>query len=222
MVNLDTIAADNAANIKKFTRAVVFFAPITATVPVTLTEVVSAAPPTLLALPVDYVSGGLIKKDGGFEFSSDREIADVESLGYTSPTRKDVQSEDISVTFSLQEFKRVSFEKYLGADLSTATVDATTGEVSFARPITPELIEFRAFIIARDRSGPNATYYGRFYPRAVISEVDTQSFSPEDEYAFPLTMAAYPDATLGYAEKLFIGGPGFKTLGTAGHGFPAA
>ncbi|MGK9270496.1 hypothetical protein KXR83_05785 [Williamsia muralis] len=218
MADLDVLAKDNANNIKKFTRAVIFFAPIDAEVPESLTEAVAGVP-VLTTLPDGYESGGLIKKDGGFEFNSDREISDTESLGYSSPTRRDVQSEDVSVAYSLQEFKRIAFEKYLGVDLSTVTPNATTGEVSFARPITPELIEFRALIIARDRSGPRATYFGRFYPKASITEVDSQSFSPEDEYAFPLTMGGQPDPVLGYSEKFFIGGPAFLAQGSAGHGF---
>lgn len=220
MADLDQLAKDNAGNIMKFTRAVLFFGPADAPIPDKLTEAVAAGdPPTLTALPAGYVPAGLIKKDGGFEFGADRDISETESLGYASPTRRDVQKEDVTISYALQEFKRSSFERYFGLDLSGVTVDATTGEVSFARPITPGLIDFRAFIIARDRSGPQATYFGRFYPKAQITEVDSSSFSAEDEFAFPVTMTGQPDPVTGYSEMFFIGGPGFKARGTAGHGF---
>lgn len=219
MADLDQLAKDNAGNIMKFTRAVLFFGPADAPIPTAMTEATGGAPPVLSALPAGYVPAGLIKKDGGFEFGADRDISETESLGYASPTRRDVQKEDVTISYALQEFKRSSLEKYFGLDLSGVTVDATTGEVSFARPITPGLIDFRAFIIARDRSGPQETYFGRFFPKAQITEVDSSSFSAEDEFAFPVTMTGQPDPVVGYSEKFFIGGAGFKARGTAGHGF---
>ncbi|GAC81225.1 hypothetical protein SAMN04488550_4123 [Gordonia malaquae] len=219
MADLDQLAKDNAGNIMKFTRAVLFFGPADADIPDALTEATAGQPPVLSALPTGYVPAGLIKKDGGFEFGADRDISETESLGYASPTRRDVQKEDVTISYALQEFKRSSFERYFGLDLSGVTVDATTGEVSFARPITPGLIDFRAFIIARDRSGPQETYFGRFFPKAQITEVDSSSFSAEDEFAFPVTMTGQPDPVVGYSEKFFIGGAGFKARGTAGHGF---
>lgn len=207
---IDTLAHDNAGAIRKYTRAIVLVAPSTAEPITHITKKGDGDGAISLDIPEAYKPVGLIKKDGGIEFSAERDISDVESLGYAAPTRRDVLKEDSTLKFTPHETNKLVAQLYNGLDLSGIAPDATTGEVSYAKPTTPPAIYYRVLIIGADGVADGAFYKAWFVPRGMITETDSTSMSAEDEAQYPLTLAATPDAQLGYSVNIFEGGAGFK------------
>lgn len=204
----EEIKKDNAAAIRKYTSAFIAVAPLSADPISTLMDKSDVG--KLAALPAKYVPLGLIKKDDGIEFSRDTDTSDVESLGYAAPTRKDIIKDDASLKFTLQENTKLAEQLYNGIDLTSITPDETTGEVSFANPTTPATMYYRFFIVGRDGSGDQEYFKAWYVPRGQISEVDSLSFSAEDEHAYNLTLTATPDPKEKFAVKTLLGGTGFK------------
>lgn len=211
MADLDTLAKDNAAGIRKFTRAVIFVAPESAEPVTTLTEAGTGegALPTLKALPEGFVPVGLIKKDDGIEFSAERDTSEVESLGYAAPTRRDILKEDSSLKFTPHETNRLVTALYHGLNLDNVVPDEN-GEVSYAKPTTPPAIYYRVLIVGRDGVGSREFYKAWFVPRGMITETESTAMSAEDEASYGMTLAATPDSVLGYSVKEFQAGSGFK------------
>lgn len=215
MADLDTLAADNARAIRKYTRAAVFIAPETAPAPTTLTEVVASAPPTLMALPTGYKPIGLIKKADGISFTAEKDMSDTESLGYAAPTRRDVLSETSSLSFTPHETNRLVTAIYNGLNLDSVVPNVSTGEVSYAKPNQPPAIYYRVLIIGRDGIGAGEFFKAWFVPRGMISETSETGMSAEDEASYGLTLTATPDSILGYSVKEYQGGAGFKAQAAA-------
>ena len=76
-------------------------------------------------------------------------------------------------------------------------------------------MDYRFLIVGRDDSGIRSSFKAWYVPRGQISEVDSLSFSAEDEHAYNLTLAATPDPTVKVAVKMFLGGTGFKVTAQA-------
>lgn len=204
----DEIKNDNAGAIRKYTSAFIAVAPLSADPVKTLMDATEGT--KLAALPANYMPLGLIKKDDGIEFSRDTDTSDVESLGYAAPTRKDIIKDDASLKFTLQENTKMAEQLYNGIDLTSITPNETSGEVSFANPTTPATMYYRFLIVGRDGSGDQEFFKAWYIPRGQISEVDSLSFSAEDEHAYNLTLTATPDPKEKFAVKTFLGGSGFK------------
>lgn len=216
MADLDTLAQDNAGAIRKYTRAVVFVAPESAESIDALTEVVeSGTQPTLKALPELYKPVGLIKKADGISFSAERDMSDVESLGYAAPTRRDVLSEASSMSFTPHETNRLVTALYHGLNLDNVVPDPETGEVSYAKPTTPPTVHYRVLVIGRDGIGAGVHYKAWFVPRGLISETSENAMSAEDEASYGMTLSATPDPVLGYSVKEFQAGAGFQANAAA-------
>ena len=208
---IDQLAKDNANAIRKYTRGIVMVAPMTAApiTKITADSSTSAGTPTL-SIPEEYKSIGLIKKDGGIEFTAERDISDVESLGYAAPTRRDILKEDQTIVFTPHETNKLVAGLYNGLDLTGVKPDSTTGEVVYQKPTTPPALYYRVLIIGADGAGAGQFYKAWFVPRGMITETDSTSMSAEDEAQYQLTLAATPDPALGFAVQIHEAGAGFK------------
>lgn len=209
---LDQLSQDNPQLIRKFTRAVLFVGAASVALPATLT---TGASGDLAVLPTGMKPVGVVRKKEGFKFANKQTTDEVESFGYVAPTLRNISKEDTSFNFTAQQSSKHVMSMFHGLDLAAVTADATSGEVSFAKPTSPDVINYRAILIARDGRGSSAQYYGVLYPQAQVSETGDQSITPDEEFAYPMTLAATPDATAGFAVKYFWGGPGFKAQGVA-------
>src|SRR5690625_2003989 len=72
----------------------------------------------LTALPAGYEDVGLITKDQGVSWSRDINTEDVESLGRSEPTRRDITSDVSGLEFPMQETKALTLELYEGVSLA--------------------------------------------------------------------------------------------------------
>ena len=202
---------DNSGLVHKYKLARAFIAPETAALP---TAITSGATPTLSALLSGYVSLGMVTKDGGFEFSTDTSTSTVEALGYDQPVRYDIDSEEESVAFTMLEDKRVVREIIDRVDLSAVVPDATTGEVSYAKPLAGRVRYYRFLLIGVDGAGAREFFDATLYPRAMLSEGSKGTFS-NDARGFAATLKATPDSVAGFASKVFLAGSGQKANNVA-------
>lgn len=135
------------------------------------------------------------------------ETSEVMSLGAASPTRVDIVSESRGLAFTMQESKRQVFELHEGIDLSQVTQDAD-GNVSWDAPDRPAAIEYRVLALFKDGEGADAVYFGKWLPRAKVTETGEQVWSEETELQYPVTMTGFVDEAAGTAMRtLWAGSP---------------
>ena len=156
-----------------------------------------------------YVDLGLVTKDDGYSFGNEWETSEVTSHGIADPTRRDVLSSTSTIGLTAQETKRLTLEMFHAVDLS-GVVPAASGEIAFSKPLAPVTRYYRTFLLARDGIGDSAVYMGMIYPRSMVSETGEQTGSEESELAYPLTLTATPDSTVGYSVRFLFGGPGWR------------
>jgi len=208
-MSIVTLAARQNKLIRKALDAVVFAAPTSAAA---VTSITTGAGATLVTLPTEYVSLGHHTEDDGINWTREVESADVRSHGSSEPTRRDITSDVTGLVVLAQETKAQTLEMFHNVDLSAVTPDATTSEVSFNRSSQPATRYYRLLALAQDGSGDDTIYFGRFCPRASISEYADQSWSKSDEVRWPLTFTAFLDDDLGYSMREMWGGPGIAAL----------
>lgn len=206
-----TLAAIKSAksnNIRKITDAVVCVAPMSVAVPTAFT---ATAGGVLQALPVGYRSIGWVSKDDGYSWSRDTDMAEVTSHGSVEPTRRDITQDVTGLEMTAQETSRLTLELSNNVDLSATTMDATTGELSYTRAVSPSTTYWRLVAIGVDGTGPDAFYVINVLPRAMISEYGESTWSDEDELAYSLTWSATVDQDAGYSFRQVLAGPGFQS-----------
>lgn len=215
-VTYEQIANWNPSLIRRPNKGFVLIGDIDTPIPTAFTTGASADFQDLSA----FDSLGLIAKDAPPSFKPDVKSNDVESWGALEATRTDILTKDLSVTFTAQETKRRTLELYSGLDLTSVTPDATTGEIQYNDPTSPETRYNRVIFGMVDGAGADAIYILRILPRATVTEIGEQSWSQEQALAYNMTLKAKIDHDLGYSLKNVICGPGVKNL-LADMGFTA-
>jgi len=216
MASFDTLADFKDDLVRKVLAGAVLDAPMTASLPTSLTTGASSD----LSTTTGFTSLGRIS-DAGLSASADTESSGVPGWGALEDVRTDIIRRTATFSFSCLETKKSVLSLYYNQDLSAVTADATTGEVSFTEATKPDTRYRRMILLGIDGEGANAIYIARFLPRATVSEVSEQTWSTEDALAYQMTVTAKIDSTLGYAVKHLYGGPGWKAL-NAKMGFTGA
>ena len=160
-----------------------------------------------LLIPAGYLPVGLVTKDDGASWSRDQDAADVTSMGYGEPTRRDITSDVTGLGFTMQESKKTSMELYHGLDLSTVTTDAD-GNFYFDKASLPAQRHYRVLAVGKDGDGPDAVYVLRWLPDAQVTENGEQAWNDGDEVQYPATFTAYTDEKVGTSLREIWGGPG--------------
>jgi hypothetical protein len=215
-VTYEQVAAWNQDLIRRPNKGFVLVADPDQSLPSAYTSGVSASLQTLTG----FESLGLIAKDAPPSFKPDVKSNDIESWGALESTRTDILTRDLSVSFTAQETKKKTLELYSGIDLSAVTADATTGEIQYNDPTSPETRYHRMIFGMVDGAGDKAIYILKILPKATITEVGEQSWSQEKAVDYNFTIKAKIDHDLGYSLKNVICGPGVNGL-LADMGFTA-
>lgn len=210
----------NSALIRKAQDCVILMGPESAPVLTAITEGANANLVDFATTYSAYASLGRHTKDDGLTWSHDIATEDTTSHGVAVPTRRDKTSDILTLQVVLQESKRRTFELAMGIDLSSVTPVATTGEISWVKPVTPATIYYRLIALASDGVGTSQYFYARFLPRVNVTNVDDESWSDSTERRTAVTFTANIDDALGYDLKEHWGGPGLRSALTA-MGFPA-
>lgn len=154
---------------------------------------------------------GWLTKSDGINFSRETEQQEVESFGALEPTRVDFTKDVTSAAFRMQESNKAVMEMYYNTDLSEVTPDAN-GEFYFTNDAQPSTIYRRMVYIAKDGNGDDAKYIIKAMPRAIVSEVQEQSWTPESELSYGLTVKATSDPEVNYSVRHAFAGPGIKKI----------
>ena len=150
----------------------------------------------LLALPTGYTQVGRITKGDGVTWTRDVATSDTESLGASSPTRRDITSDVTGLQFTAQESKAVTMGMYEGLDLSAVTYDAQ-GNYSYDKPDRPASLYYRIFVLFKDGEGADAHYFAKWLPRAQVTDRGEETWQEETEVQRQLTLTAFVDAEFG-------------------------
>lgn len=187
-----------------------------------VTDLTDATDKLLKPLPTGYEDLGWLSEDGA-QYSSDVETSDINGWGGTEPLRSDITQDSTTLEVACLETKLMTIGLYTGADTSAITANATTGEVSIAKPARPNVRYYRVLSVAVDLSDAGEIYICRFLPRArVTDKADQPHQSGDDEpITWGVTLTSYVDSTLGYSERYIFGGPGWHALLTD-MGIPSA
>lgn len=170
-----------------------------------------------LIVPAGYMPVGLTTKDDGATWTRDQELSEVESFGYSEPTRSDSIKDKSGLSFTMQESKRTAMELFHNLDLSKVTTDAD-GNFFFDKASRPVKITYRVLGIGKDGDGPDAIYQARWLPDATITENGEQAWSEGDEIRYPATFSSKTDKVVGTSLREIWGGPGLDHVAM---GFPA-
>lgn len=179
-----------------------------ATIPASFTSGVSAEFQSLS----DFESLGLTSRDAPPSWTPEVESNDIEAWGALEPPRTDIISRSMSVSTTLIQTSRRSLELYSGLDLSTVTADATTGELQWNDPTSPDTRYHRLIFGMVDGAGDDLIYILRILPRAIVTSVGEQSWSQEGGLVYNITWAAKIDEALGYSVKNVMCGPGVAAI----------
>lgn len=171
-----------------------------------------------LVVPAGYLPVGHVTKDDGAAWSREQDMAEVESMGYSEPTRRDILKDVSGLAFTMQESKKLTMELFHGLDLSAVTTDAD-GNFFFDKASRPVSRKYRVLALGKDGDGPDAIYVARWLPRAQVTENGEQAWTEGDEVKYPATFSSYTDEAFGTSFREIWGGPG---LDHEGMGFPAA
>jgi hypothetical protein len=170
----------------------------------------------LAALPVGMADLGYATPDG-VEFARAISTSETNSWGATDPTRRDVTKDAVTAHVVAQETKAATVGLYLGVDAAAAVPTLASGEVAIAKPLRPTDRSFRLLTLGVDANTSGEIYIGRYHPNAKVTDVGSQKYNADGEIVYDVTFTAFPDSTLGYSEKFFFGGLGWKALITAGN-----
>lgn len=166
-----------------------------------------------LTIPPAYVSMGKLNKDGA-TYTPEQEINKILGWGDSSPSRQDVESENITIEITAIETKKRVLEVFNGVDLS-AVVPDTHGEIAFDRPLVPNILDYRVLLLAKDVNKANGLeiYYGLHFPRANFTVNGGQQLQAgENALEYPMTVTALSDSAVGTAVRTFLAGPGLAGL----------
>lgn len=201
--DLKTLLGYNSLNIRRPIFGGVFLAPESAPLVDTL-----VAANGQVAIPDTYESVGRISEDG-LTFAMDREMQEVRGWGSTSVLRRDVQSIDISLAFSMLETKRIAYEVNAGLDLSGVEMTAA-GEFKFTMPSQPPTRYWRAIAIGADGAGPTRFHMAKVFGRVSLTENEDETYQSSDEAPkmFGVTLGADEDDEAGGPYSEFLFGPG--------------
>lgn len=169
-----------------------------------------------LIIPDGFVGVGKTTKSDGATWTRAQDTTDVESHGYSEPSRRDITSDVSGLTFTMQESKRTSMELYHDQDLSGVTVRPAGAGFYFDKPARPTARRWTVLGLGKDGDGPDAVYVARVLPRAQVTEMSDQSWTEENELQYPATMTGYTDTGWGTSIREIWGGPG---LNAAAMGF---
>ncbi len=158
-------------------------------------------------IPSTYESCGQLSEDG-VEFEEDISMVEIRGWGSVSVLRRDFESIDHTIHFSMIEEKRIAYD--LGASVDTKNVEmSVAGEWKHSRPARPVTKYRRLLALAQDFEGDQMVIKGKFYPKVSLTEKGTETWQAGDEPVMrEVTFGADDDSTLGTPLTEFLIGPG--------------
>lgn len=200
MATFTELAAFNETLIRKALQATVWIAPQSVE-----DEIDSLKDATGLLVPLGYEPVGRLTTEG-ISLPRDVTVADVNSLGASQPSRRDVTSDVSSIGFTMQESKKSNIGLYDDQDLSAVTYDAN-GNVYWDKPDRSAGTYHRLLAMFKDGDGADAVYGAVWMPRAQVTDRGEIVWNADDEIRYNVTLTAFADPTFGTAVRTIWAGP---------------
>lgn len=168
-------------------------------------------------VPTGYKHVGRVTQKDGYAFSRDTDTAEVDSHGYSEPSRIDFTKDQLSLKVIMQESKAITMGLYDGVDLSAIVPDAD-GNLVYDKPARPQLIDYRGLVIGVDGDGASMVVFARWLPLIRVTKLEDETWGSEDELQRGVTVSAFTDPTFKTSVRNIWAGPG---LDAAAMGFVA-
>jgi hypothetical protein len=205
-----TIAHRQSILIRKALQGSVFIAPYTSSA---ITSITTGSAADIAPLPAGYTDVGMIDKKNAPTWASKVTSQEVMAWGDVYAARRDITKIDGSLKFTMLETNKTSLQLYIGQDLSSTPIAATTKELVINQQSRPSPIPYRVLGLFQDGTGVNAIYVARFYPRAFVTDIGDQKWDDDsDALMYDVTLTPQNDSVLGTPVVHFFGGPGWQSL----------
>jgi hypothetical protein len=160
-----------------------------------------------IEMPVSYTSLGWLSEDG-LTFSREREFSEVRGWGSGTFLRRDIRSDDHTLSFAALETKKITKELRDNVDLAAVTMSAA-GEFKYDLPDRPDVRAWRGVALGADGAGATRFYVAKVYHKLTVTEMDDEAWSDgDDPLAYNVTMSAEVDSGTGTIGTEFMFGPG--------------
>lgn len=213
----DSVRSPNVKNIRKALAGAVFVKRYADADPAIVKVWTTAGG---LLIPAGYIDVGVLSKSSAVKLARDTNTSDVESWGYSQPSRRDITSDVTTIQVTMQEAKKQAMELHGGVDLAGVTPDVD-GNLVIDKPSRPQALDWRVLVLCKDGDGADAIYWLDWLPNAQVTGVEGQEYSDANELAYTVTFTGYADPTVGTAHRQIWGGPGIDHTTATGTGFTA-
>lgn len=213
------LITQNSANVRKGLTGGVLIAPMSASLPTSLTIDSAETPGTPVLQTLTGFSSLGYFTDAGAIFSDAETDSTITPWGSLDPVRRDITSAVTTLHVVGLETNKQTIAAYLAADPSTLTPDATTAELHVDKSASPIAVYNRIILLSQDGAAGSEYWMGKILPRASVTTHGDQTFAEGDTpIEWDMTFTAFKDAAAGYSVRNFFAGPGWKTNKT-GAGF---
>lgn len=152
---------------------------------------------------------GLVTVDG-FNFEREDSNSEVQSQGFLSPTREDLESSNRTVTFTMQEVMKKANKEFLnGTRYDDAVFTEGDSELVLRNPEFPQHEEWCLVVVAIDGPSGNEHLDAKVLPTIKVQTVGGEQFGGDTERNREVTARVYVDDELGVPEIDIIGGHAF-------------
>lgn len=150
---------------------------------------------------------GMVTVDG-FNFEREDSNAEVESQGFLSATREDLESSDRTVSFTAQEVQKRVVKELTGG-LRADDIQVEDGQVVILNPEHPENDEWCLVVIAFDGTTGSEYLDAKILPTIKVQTVSGEQWGGDSERNREITARVYVDDELGVPEIDVMGGEAF-------------
>lgn len=208
----DVDTADESL-VRKALRGGVLLAPMSATIPSSITVSDGGTPPKpVLNVLTGYTSLGKLG-DSGAVISHNISTSDINAWGDLEPVRRDITADVTSLKLTALETNVHTLTAYFGTDASAVDPDATTGEVEIVKPSSPTATYYRLLVLGIDGDDTDFSFIAWDLPRCNLTSRGDMSFMSGDTGIFyDMEFTAFKDAGAGYSARFLAGGTQWKSL----------
>lgn len=194
--------------IRKGLQGSVFIAPSTAAA-IAPSSLFDSTTGDLKALPAGYVDLGWLT-DVGVKAGRAIKTNDIMGWGSNDPLRSDISSDSTTVVVECQETKIETIALYIGVDPLSLVPDPTNGTLTVVQPNVNTALRYRCLIVSVDSSLAGEVVVARFLPSVGVTNINDQVFANQAaSTTWGVTLTAYVDSTLNYAQEYLFGGAGW-------------
>lgn len=154
-----------------------------------------------------FTAIGMVTVDG-FNFEREDSNSEVQSQGFVTATREDLETSERSVSFTVQEVQKRALQEFMNGTRYD-DVEVVEGEVVKRNPEMPMHDEWCLVVVALDGAEGNEYLDAKVLPTIKVQTVGGEQWGGDSERNREITAKVYVDDELGVPEIDIMGGQGF-------------